>query len=340
MASTPPEKAETSNPSPQSRLRLPVSYLAFWGVAACTSAIYLAISITQPEMLNGMSRSADTNPPATNPQTSAFQGVDDILSDAQMELAKERAKMSREAERKAAETKQTEETSPPEQHSQNTNALEQQYSVPGIIVSVPTAPAQNATATGSSNIQTGSTAQSLTADTSAPDTSPTVINEPTNQPQAETKTATPAEIAAAQKAAVPVPPIPTRAPAPPVNITRVVDSAKSATAAATQQTAPVVPIRLGDANASGPLIGVRLGTGPSIEALRLTWSYLLENHQPTLQGLEPRYFLSPAQEDAFGPTYALVAGPIGSEAQAKNVCLSLVARGMKCEISLYGGTAL
>jgi len=83
-------------------------------------------------------------------------------------------------------------------------------------------------------------------------------------------------------------------------------------------------------------IGVRLSSGPSVDALRLAWSLLNERHVAELSGLEPRYL-------AGGPAAApfeLLAGPLPDTASATTLCAKLVARGVPCSVGAFAGNAL
>lgn len=85
---------------------------------------------------------------------------------------------------------------------------------------------------------------------------------------------------------------------------------------------------------------VQLGTGPSVDALRLNWSSLSQR-QAALQKLQPRYTTS--REGAPGGTgtaYDLIAGPLPSAAEAQKLCESLRAQYVSCRVGTYGGNAL
>lgn len=110
--------------------------------------------------------------------------------------------------------------------------------------------------------------------------------------------------------------------------------AKPATASA-----QAAPITFGSAvvtRATTPSIGIRLTAGPSVDALRLSWGLMSERHGVELGNLEPRYVVG-------GPPsapYALVAGPVKSNAEAKALCDSLVRKGIPCSIDSFAGNAL
>jgi hypothetical protein len=63
---------------------------------------------------------------------------------------------------------------------------------------------------------------------------------------------------------------------------------------------------------------VQVGAGPSLDALRLTWSVLMERHG-ALALLQPRFVAPRAGSGA----YRLVAGPLASKADAERVCADM-----------------
>ena len=81
-------------------------------------------------------------------------------------------------------------------------------------------------------------------------------------------------------------------------------------------------------------IGVKLAAGPSVDALRLNWSLLLDRHRGVLAPLEPRYTVGS------GGTHELVAGPFKSQADANRVCATLRARGTACVSGRFDGDTL
>ncbi len=80
--------------------------------------------------------------------------------------------------------------------------------------------------------------------------------------------------------------------------------------------------------------GVIVASGPSVDALRLSWSLLSDRHKATLGKMEPRVVTTDGQ------TYQLVAGPLPSDAEAAKVCTGLKARGIACRPSEFKGDAL
>jgi hypothetical protein len=137
-----------------------------------------------------------------------------------------------------------------------------------------------------------------------------------------------------------------RTPADPTATARVVTTIEGPTKAAPEPTpAPIetgsiaqLPITFGDAvvtTTSNPVVAtaappaaaaaapstyaVQLGAGPSLDALRLSWSMLVERHGAALASLQPR-FVPP--RNAGGP-YRLVAGPLPSKVEADKVCAEM-----------------
>jgi hypothetical protein len=83
-------------------------------------------------------------------------------------------------------------------------------------------------------------------------------------------------------------------------------------------------------------VGVLLATGPSLDALRLSWTILNDRAGDTVRTLHPRYVVSGKDADR---TFGLVAGPLETVADAKAMCKTMSDRGMACEVSQYRGNA-
>jgi septal ring-binding cell division protein DamX len=64
---------------------------------------------------------------------------------------------------------------------------------------------------------------------------------------------------------------------------------------------------------------VQLASGPSLDALRMSWLALRDQHGNALGSLQPRYV---APRGGTG-TYRLVVGPLASKADAEKVCANL-----------------
>jgi hypothetical protein len=64
---------------------------------------------------------------------------------------------------------------------------------------------------------------------------------------------------------------------------------------------------------------VQLASGPSLDALRMSWLALRDQHGTALGSLQPRYV---APRGGTG-TYRLLVGPLASKADADKVCANL-----------------
>jgi hypothetical protein len=94
------------------------------------------------------------------------------------------------------------------------------------------------------------------------------------------------------------------------------------------------PTVVADTNGQQAASAVLLARGPSLDALRLSWSLMNERHKGTLKALEPRVVqVEPG-------SYQLVAGPIANPAEALKVCAALKARGVACQAADFKGDAL
>lgn len=83
--------------------------------------------------------------------------------------------------------------------------------------------------------------------------------------------------------------------------------------------------------------GIQIATGPSVDALRISWMLLSERHKEILRVYEPRFVPS---SGASGSGFRLIAGPIENAAAANRVCAELRARRVTCGVSAFGGEPL
>lgn len=81
---------------------------------------------------------------------------------------------------------------------------------------------------------------------------------------------------------------------------------------------------------------VQLGAGRSVEALKLSWSLLLDQHGDALSPLQPRV-IAPR---AGGGSYRLVAGPFDSRAEAEKICAAMALSRNKCFSTVFMGEPL
>ena len=98
------------------------------------------------------------------------------------------------------------------------------------------------------------------------------------------------------------------------------------------------PITFGEpvVTRSGTNFGVQLGAGRSLEALKLSWSLLLDQHGEALSPLQPRV-IAPRSD---GGSYRLVAGPFESRAEADKICTAMALSRNKCFATVYMGEPL
>ena len=86
---------------------------------------------------------------------------------------------------------------------------------------------------------------------------------------------------------------------------------------------------------------IQLGTGPSLDALRLNWSALSLRQQAALQKLQPRYTTSrEPSAGGVGPAFDLIAGPLPNAAEAQKLCETLRAAYVSCRVTTFNGNAL
>jgi len=83
--------------------------------------------------------------------------------------------------------------------------------------------------------------------------------------------------------------------------------------------------------------GIQIATGPSVDALRISWMLLSERHKEILRRLEPRFVPTTG---GGGAGYRLIAGPIENTSAANRVCSELRARRVTCGVSAFGGEPL
>jgi hypothetical protein len=102
------------------------------------------------------------------------------------------------------------------------------------------------------------------------------------------------------------------------------------------------PIRTGSLTDAAPVAeaplkpsGLLIASGPSLDAVRLSWNVLSQNHGAVLGALEPR--ILPSSD---GSSFQLIAGPFANEADAQKTCTALRSRGVTCRGADYRGAAL
>jgi hypothetical protein len=99
------------------------------------------------------------------------------------------------------------------------------------------------------------------------------------------------------------------------------------------QTAPVAVAAQVPASRA---LGVEIASGPSLDALKMSWQMLSEAHRPALQELEPRYVELRSDPASF----ALIAGPVATSEDAVKICERLRTKKVACSITAFSGQPL
>jgi hypothetical protein len=86
-----------------------------------------------------------------------------------------------------------------------------------------------------------------------------------------------------------------------------------------------------------PPFAVQLAAGPSLEAIRQSWSQLRERHAASLAALEPHFV--PPRADGTGH-FRLVAGPLPTRADAEHLCAELGVGRQGCFATTFIGQPL
>ena len=86
-----------------------------------------------------------------------------------------------------------------------------------------------------------------------------------------------------------------------------------------------------------PPYAVQLAAGPSLEAIRQSWSQLRERHAASLAALEPH--VVPPRADGTGH-FRLVAGPLPTRAEAERLCTELGVGHQGCFATTFTGQPL
>jgi hypothetical protein len=148
---------------------------------------------------------------------------------------------------------------------------------------------------------------------------------------------------AAAQASEKVATAPAQPPAKKQAVAKAPDVVPAAVASAAPKPAAVPAIETGSIEqkkAAAPVkpapVGVLLATGPSVDALRLSWSIINDRHGAAVKDLHPRYVVSGKADER---TYGLVAGPLETVADAKAMCKTMTENGVACEVSQYRGIA-
>ena len=287
------------------------AYLLTWGLLATGALTYLGSLAWQPELL--------ATPPPRTLVTAAEPEPDPVMRTANKALA-EIGTVQRSVGEIQRDVRQLKETV--EQHEtqgkvvrSRLTALEERTTAPEVPVAAaaPTPPP-------AANQKAAEKARKLDA---------AKANVKTAEPRPTTRVITTIE---GPKPANEVAPAPIEtgsiAQAPIVFGNAVVTTAP-ASVVTTTSVAPPTP-------AAPSRYAVQLGAGPSLDALRLTWSLLAERHGAALASLQP-HFVAP--RNAGGP-YRLVAGPLPNKAEADKVCVEMAVGRNGCFATTFIGEPL
>lgn len=294
-------RLEASNP-PRQRRRGPLNgYVLFWSLLALGALGYLGVVATRPDLI--IARLAPGEP-----QTAEPTAVERRTSEIADELLMLRRWLT-DLQRDFAETRATVVQKLGEEHS---------------------------LAARVSTIEERLTVQEAKVEAAAADPP-----EPAKgaKPAPNTKAAAVAKATPPAKAAAPA----ERAAEPAVQVAApAVRSLAEAPIATGSIAAPDTgPIPFGAAKvtlpSAGRQIGIELSGGESLEALRLSWGQLADQHKQVLGRLAPRYRTAAKGEN---DPLRLVAGPFASPAEATRACAALRSKQVHCRVGEFIGNAL
>ena len=287
--------------------RRPVTlYLAFWAVLACSAIIYLAVAAARPDLIAGpMPWAAPETPAESNEgQRAMSQALDDVkaLKESVAQVQSDVAGLK----------------------TENSEQSEQDRQLASRVVALEVKPQKTAFGANQAALARAAAAAKPAAAVIVP-------------------IATAGEAFPSAGAQIP-------APAPRGAAIKVLNATPGETPPDENPQAPLItgsvaappagtPVVFGPAvvKPAAKPVGIQIGTGPSVDALRLSWSLLSEKHGDSLKSLQPRYVTG---ADATGTKYDLVAGPVKSAADAKRICKALEASAVPCKIGAFKGDAL
>lgn len=125
---------------------------------------------------------------------------------------------------------------------------------------------------------------------------------------------------------------------PPASAQTVVPPPLASAAIETGAIAP--PISFGPAvvtPARGP-VAIHLSKWPSLDAVRLAWGQLAEQHKSALNKLEPRFKAITTGGEA--PSYQLLAGPVANAEEGGRICAVLRVKRVGCRVGQLEGEVL
>jgi len=305
---------------------------------AVIATSYLAITLTAPQLV-GLPDQVTTSRGryAANGQVSNkfVRHLQERLSNAQFEIARLRTQLSQQQEALNAQQQTT------QQAANSSPSAQNQPPMAGPVTT--TAILKTAMATAVTTDQAN--------ETSIPNKTPTNLDSRTQsalelklaKAQIENEKNAPKskqQSSPIETGSIKIPPPPMRAPPRPIKSMRIVGSPrilpnktptrtpakKQHTQTQDKQAQLTVATR-----SKEPRMGVRLATGPSIDALRLRWNMMLDRAGATLSTLQPRFVLS-KKPGVLGPNFDLIAGPLNTLSDAQRICNAAAVSNSICEI--------
>jgi hypothetical protein len=289
--------AQVSHRAPSGRFIR--GYLLTWGLLAAGGLIYLASLAWHPDLFapNQQATQPDPSLQAANKALAEIGTVRRTVTEMQGDLGRLKSTVDqRAAEERASQAR--------------LSALEER------VTTMATASVEPVAAAGKARVIDTAKAEADRRKTTAeaPRTA-RIITIPETTPKAPQAPATKGEEPA-------VAPQPTQAEAPKIETGSI--------------GAPTITFGEPEVTPARQTYAVQLAAGPSLDALRLSWSLLRERHGSALGTLQPRV-VPPRTE---GGPYRLLAGPFQSKAEADKACTDMGVSRKSCFPTAYIGQPL
>ncbi len=316
---------QIETPPTGAKSRLVSPYVAVWTALAAVALAYLAVLVVRPELI---AQVWPGSPPSSTPETNEGQRADTVAEMQELKSKVDRlesdvSKLKTDVDAQSSLTQGWEERiSVLETKAEPAVAANAKTASPPMkqVAAKPAAPAAKPVP-GVPGVQMIQQAGAEAGDAALSGASSLAATAPT------APAAAPAKAAPQKKAEKPADAKTTAAPA-----------ASAATNAGRLETGTLAfaPPVVSSSPATAKPLGVVVGSGTSVDSLRLSWSLLADRNEATLGKLVPRYIPG---VDANGLTYDLVAGPVTSAAEANKLCKDLQAKAIPCRVSDYTGEA-
>lgn len=356
---------------------LPMLYVLFWSFAGAASVAYLGIVISDPDLANvlsgpsepGSSLERNNGELFATPQVNTLR---DRLSDAQTEIAVLRSELNDRKQAYAEEQADSGQATV-EQVDVAANTVDaaanviEEPSTPGVAEAPQFAAYERAppAVVGVPGVSVPGISLFEPPSQPAHDTAPPAPVSEVAIANAAIQSG-PSEPSSIETGAISVPPVPVPGPRPkpvPVAVVHDPETAVEKPAPASKSPIRVAPVKVVTTPAAStssaappaqtvafgpaavnritaeakPTIGVRLATGPSLDALRVTWKAMRDRHPEALRGLAPRY----VKQDALGAApFTLVAGPVSKPTDVLEICADLGGEALECALATFTGRTL